>query len=208
MLFVVNLGFAGCNDAICQLSSLRYLSFWSALSWCSCGMWIGTWCGTTLCVCYCYLWTAIGSEMHVNRLFQVLIYRWSSTKPHHQWPVKPKNSTMDVVYLTETCFLRNQPAGFAKNLRLLLLARLPRIWRLTQVATVVCTATYFPWRRRRSLLVPPLVTTSRAGKQLGRSAFSSLCRRLNAIAISRILGCASTDSDTSGILVSGFSPQV
>ena len=159
-------------------------------------------------MCYCYLWTAIGSELHVNRLFQVLIYRWSSTKPHHQWPVKPKNSTMDVVYLTETCFLRNQPAGFAKNLCLLLLARLPRIGRLTQVATVVCMPTYLPWRRRCSLLFPPLVTASRVGKPLGWSGFSSLCRRLNAIAISSILGCASPDSDNSCILVSGFSPQV
>ncbi|KAG2606914.1 hypothetical protein PVAP13_4NG202811 [Panicum virgatum] len=27
------------------------------------------------------------------------IYCRSSTKPHHQWPVKPKNFTLDIIYL-------------------------------------------------------------------------------------------------------------
>lgn len=29
----------------------------------------------------------------------VLIYCRSSTKPQHQWPVKPKNFTLDIIYL-------------------------------------------------------------------------------------------------------------
>lgn len=39
----------------------------------------------------------------------VLIYCRSSTKPHHHWPVKPKNFTMDVVYLHDKPAADNCP---------------------------------------------------------------------------------------------------
>uniref|UniRef100_M8AMW4 BRISC and BRCA1-A complex member 1 n=1 Tax=Aegilops tauschii TaxID=37682 RepID=M8AMW4_AEGTA len=49
------------------------------------------------------------AETQGRLLRVVLIYCRSSTKPHHQWPVKPKNFTMDIVYLHDKPTADNCP---------------------------------------------------------------------------------------------------
>ncbi|KAF7023012.1 hypothetical protein CFC21_035625 [Triticum aestivum] len=49
------------------------------------------------------------AETQGRLLRVVLIYCRSSTKPHHLWPVKPKNFTMDIVYLHDKPTADNCP---------------------------------------------------------------------------------------------------
>ncbi|KAL6839597.1 hypothetical protein ACP4OV_030536 [Aristida adscensionis] len=49
------------------------------------------------------------AESQGRLLRVVLIYCRSSTKPQHQWPVKPKNFTMDVIYLHDKPSADNCP---------------------------------------------------------------------------------------------------
>ncbi|KQK19840.1 uncharacterized protein LOC100846437 [Brachypodium distachyon] len=49
------------------------------------------------------------AELQGRLLRVVLIYCRSSTKPHHQWPIKQKNFTMDIVYLHDKPTADNCP---------------------------------------------------------------------------------------------------
>ncbi|CAL5036795.1 unnamed protein product [Urochloa decumbens] len=49
------------------------------------------------------------AESQGRLLRVVLIYCRSSTKPHHQWPVKPKNFTLDIIYLHDKPTADNCP---------------------------------------------------------------------------------------------------
>ncbi|CAN6202525.1 unnamed protein product [Urochloa humidicola] len=49
------------------------------------------------------------AESQGRLLRVVLIYCRSSTKPHHQWPVKPKNFTLDIMYLHDKPTADNCP---------------------------------------------------------------------------------------------------
>ncbi|CAN6165094.1 unnamed protein product, partial [Urochloa humidicola] len=49
------------------------------------------------------------AESQGRLLRVVLIYCRSSAKPHHQWPVKPKNFTLDIIYLHDKPTADNCP---------------------------------------------------------------------------------------------------
>ncbi|KAF8697589.1 hypothetical protein HU200_035775 [Digitaria exilis] len=49
------------------------------------------------------------AESQGRLLRVILIYCRSSTKPHHQWPVKPKNFTLDIFYLHDKPTADNCP---------------------------------------------------------------------------------------------------
>ncbi|RLN12593.1 hypothetical protein C2845_PM09G02950 [Panicum miliaceum] len=49
------------------------------------------------------------AESQGRLLRVVLVYCRSSTKPHHQWPVKPKNFTLDIIYLHDKPTADNCP---------------------------------------------------------------------------------------------------
>ncbi|WVZ82489.1 hypothetical protein U9M48_029746 [Paspalum notatum var. saurae] len=49
------------------------------------------------------------AELESRLLRVVLIYCRSSTKPQHQWPVKPKNFTLDIIYLHDKPSADNCP---------------------------------------------------------------------------------------------------
>uniref|UniRef100_A0A0D9WLZ0 New component of the BRCA1-A complex n=1 Tax=Leersia perrieri TaxID=77586 RepID=A0A0D9WLZ0_9ORYZ len=49
------------------------------------------------------------AELQSRLLRVVLIYCRSSTKPQHQWPIKPKNFTLDIIYLHDKPTADNCP---------------------------------------------------------------------------------------------------
>ncbi|PUZ62192.1 hypothetical protein GQ55_4G337100 [Panicum hallii var. hallii] len=58
----------------------------------------------TMCPDHRFAFASIGETVSM-----VLIYCRSSTKPHHQWPVKPKNFTLDIIYLHDKPTADNCP---------------------------------------------------------------------------------------------------
>ncbi|CAN6179326.1 unnamed protein product [Urochloa humidicola] len=58
----------------------------------------------TMCPDHRFAFASLGETVSM-----VLIYCRSSTKPHHQWPVKPKNFTLDIIYLHDKPTADNCP---------------------------------------------------------------------------------------------------